>query len=162
MAANNKTAAMKSGIRLFGSTKVLVLAALLIAISIVGKSLRVDFFSVIRISAETLPILMAGIFFGPFIGAAVGAGADLIGCFVTGRSFLQLYIQEQAAPENCLRSRYRKTYRLTGYKHNRSLFPVPCNETAACLETFDQPYHGYHRDNHHLYAHEQQGFHGTA
>ena len=85
MAANNKTAAMKSGIRLFGSTKVLVLAALLIAISIVGKSLRVDFLSEgIRISAETLPILMAGIFFGPFIGAAVGAGADLIGCFVTG------------------------------------------------------------------------------
>lgn len=84
MTTNNKGAAVKSDIRLFGSTKVLVLAALLIAISVVGKSLRVDIFSVIRISAETLPILMAGIFFGPFIGAAVGAGADLIGCLVTG------------------------------------------------------------------------------
>lgn len=84
MTTNNKGAALKSDIRLFGSTKVLVLAALLIAISVVGKSLRVDIFSVIRISAETLPILMAGIFFGPFIGAAVGAGADLIGCLVTG------------------------------------------------------------------------------
>ena len=84
MAVNNKGTAIKSGIRLFGSTKVLVVAALLIAISIVGKSLRVDIFSVIRISAETLPVLMAAIFFGPFIGAAVGAGADLIGCLVTG------------------------------------------------------------------------------
>lgn len=84
MTTNNKGAAVKSDIRLFGSTKVLVLAALLIAISVVGKSLRIDLLSVIRISAETLPILMAGIFFGPFIGAAVGAGADLIGCLVTG------------------------------------------------------------------------------
>ena len=81
---NNRETAVKSDIRLFGSTKVLVLAALLIAISVVGKSLRIDLFSVIRISAETLPILMAGIFFGPFIGAAVGAGADLIGCLATG------------------------------------------------------------------------------
>ena len=81
---NNKGTAIKSDIRLFGSTKVLVIAALLIAIGIVGKSLRIDFFSVIRISAETLPVLMAGIFFGPFIGAAVGAGADLIGCLVSG------------------------------------------------------------------------------
>jgi ECF transporter S component (folate family) len=83
---NNKGTAVKPNIRLFGSTKVLVIAALLIAIGVVGKSLRVDFFSVIRISAETLPVLMAGIFFGPFIGAAVGAGADLIGCLVSGMS----------------------------------------------------------------------------
>lgn len=97
MAVNNKTAAIKSDIRLFGSTKVLVLAALLIAISVVGKSLRVDIFSVIRISAETLPILMAGIFFGPFIGAAVGAGADLIGCLVTGMTPMPLITVGAAA-----------------------------------------------------------------
>ena len=35
MTTNNKGAAVKSDIRLFGSTKVLVLAALLIAISVV-------------------------------------------------------------------------------------------------------------------------------
>lgn len=83
---NNRGTALKQNIRLFGSTKVLVMAALLIAVGIVGKSLRIDVTSVIRISAETLPVLMAGIFFGPFIGAAVGAGADLIGCFVSGMS----------------------------------------------------------------------------
>ncbi len=97
MTTNNRGAALKSDIKLFGSTKVLVLAALLIAISVVGKSLRVDLFSVIRISAETLPILMAGIFFGPFIGAAVGAGADLIGCLVTGMTPMPLITVGAAA-----------------------------------------------------------------
>ncbi|MBR5681961.1 MAG: folate family ECF transporter S component [Ruminococcus sp.] len=97
MTTNNKGAALKSDIRLFGSTKVLVLAALLIAVSVVGKSLRVDIFSVIRISAETLPILMAGIFFGPFIGAAVGAGADLIGCLATGMTPMPLITVGAAA-----------------------------------------------------------------
>ena len=29
---------------------------------------------------------MAGIFFGPFVGAAVGAGADIIGCIIVGYS----------------------------------------------------------------------------
>lgn len=97
MVSNNRGTAVKQNIRLFGSTKVMVMAALLIAVSVVGKSLRIDIFSVIRISAETLPILMAGIFFGPFIGAAVGAGADLIGCFVTGMAPLPVITVGAAA-----------------------------------------------------------------
>ena len=86
MSTNNRTAAMKSNIRLFGSVKVMVICAMLIAISIVGKSLRIDAGTVIRISFENLPIIMAGIFFGPFIGAAVGLCADLIGCLVTSQA----------------------------------------------------------------------------
>jgi ECF transporter S component (folate family) len=97
MVANNKTAAVKSEIALFGSTKVLALSAMLIAISVVGKLLRVDVFSVIRISAENLPILMAGIFFGPLIGAAVGAGADLIGCLASGMAPMPLITVGAAA-----------------------------------------------------------------
>ena len=127
MAANNKGAAIKSDIRLFGSTKVLVLAALLIAISIVGKSLRVDFFSVIRISAETLPVLMAGIFFGPFIGAAVGAGADLIGCLVTGMTPMPLITVGAAATGFFAGFAYNHVFR------NKLLPRIACSVAIARL-----------------------------
>lgn len=127
MAANNKGAAIKSDIRLFGSTKVLVLAALLIAISIVGKSLRVDFFSVIRISAGTLPVLMAGIFFGPFIGAAVGAGADLIGCLVTGMTPMPLITVGAAATGFFAGFAYNHVFR------NKLLPRIACSVAIARL-----------------------------
>jgi len=82
--STNKTSAAKS-LRLFGNTRVLVISALFIAMSIVlGKYLAFNIGTSIRISFENLPLLMAGIFFGPFIGAAVGAGADLIGCLMVG------------------------------------------------------------------------------
>ena len=85
MQTNNRKAV--NNVKLFGSTKVLVISALLIAMSIVlGKLLAFNIGSSIRISFENLPLLMAGIFFGPFIGAAVGAGADLIGCMIVGYS----------------------------------------------------------------------------
>ncbi len=90
MDTNNRSAAVKTNLKLFGSTRVMVICAMLIAISIIGKSFRLDVASVLRISFENLPILMAGIFFGPFIGAAVGLGADLIGCMVTSQAPIPL------------------------------------------------------------------------
>lgn len=84
MNSSNKTTAAKS-LRLFGNTRVLVISALFIAMSIVlGKVLAFNIGTSIRISFENLPLLMAGIFFGPFIGAAVGMGADIIGCLLVG------------------------------------------------------------------------------
>ena len=53
---------------------------------VLGKLLVFNITDSIRISLENLPLLMAGIFFGPFIGAAVGAGADIIGCLIVGYS----------------------------------------------------------------------------
>ena len=62
------------GIAIFGNLKVMVCAALLRAISIVlGKYLAVNPTIFLRISFENLPILMAGMFFGPLIGGVVGA-----------------------------------------------------------------------------------------
>jgi len=85
MVKNNGGTAVRTDLRLFGSTKVLVLAALLIALSIVlGKSLAFNIGNSIRISLENLPILMAAVFFGPFIGAAVAVSADIIGCIMAG------------------------------------------------------------------------------
>lgn len=85
MSGNRKNTAAMGNIRLFGNTKVLVVSALFIAMSIVlGKLLAFNIGSSIRVSFENLPLLMAGVFFGPLVGAAVGIGADLIGCLIVG------------------------------------------------------------------------------
>ncbi|NLT09040.1 MAG: folate family ECF transporter S component [Ruminococcus sp.] len=88
MTANNrKNSSAATNIRLFGSIRIMVIAALFVAMSIVlGKMLAINIGTSIRISFENLPILMAGIFFGPLVGAAVGIGADVIGCLIVGYS----------------------------------------------------------------------------
>jgi len=70
---------------LLSRPRVLVIAALLAALSIVlGKYLAFNITQAIRISFENLPILIAGILFGPLIGALVGVVADLVGCVLVG------------------------------------------------------------------------------
>lgn len=77
--------ARAGGIALFGNLHVLVIAALLAALSIVlGKYLAINLGDSVRVSFENLPVIMAGLFFGPVIGAAVGAIADIVGCFMVG------------------------------------------------------------------------------
>jgi ECF transporter S component (folate family) len=64
----------------------MVILAMFIALSIVlGKQLSITV-GAIRLSFENLPILMAGIFFGPLAGALVGGCADIVGCLVVGYS----------------------------------------------------------------------------
>lgn len=71
--------------RLFGNLQVLVITSLLVALSVVfGKLLAVNITQSFRISFENLPVLLAGIAFGPWIGAMTGMAADLIGCLVVG------------------------------------------------------------------------------
>lgn len=85
MITNNRGTAVKSDIRLFGSTKVLIVAGLLAAMSIVlGKFGAINIGNSIRIGFGGLPIQMAGIFFGPVIGGAVGLVADVAGCIMKG------------------------------------------------------------------------------
>lgn len=79
---NNNAA---GNIRLFGNVRVMIISGLFVALSIVlGKFLQIPIGDSIRISFENLPIIMAGIFFGPFVGGAVGIGADLVGCLLKG------------------------------------------------------------------------------
>lgn len=62
-----------------------VFSALLAAISIVcGKYLAFNMGEFIRFSFENMPIIFAGMAFGPIIGAAVGVVADLVGCLLVG------------------------------------------------------------------------------
>ena len=65
--------------------RITVFAALLSAISIVcGKYLAFNMGDILRFSFENLPIIFAGIAFGPVTGALVGTVADLIGCLLVG------------------------------------------------------------------------------
>ena len=75
---------MLGELRLFGNIRVLIITALLIAMSIVFGKLLAFNIGPLRISFENLPILMAGILFGPAIGAVAGIGADIIGCILVG------------------------------------------------------------------------------
>ena len=69
----------------FKSLTILVVSAFLAAISIVcGKYLAIRGGDVMRFSFENMPILMAGMLFGPVVGAVVGGVADLVGCVMVG------------------------------------------------------------------------------
>ena len=73
----------------FGSLQIMTVAALLAAMSLIlGKFLQIPnpFSQIIRLSFEILPILLAGICFGPVVGAAVGVVADVVGCLLYGYS----------------------------------------------------------------------------
>lgn len=63
-----------------------MLAILSAASAVLGKLLQIPIGDSIRISFENLPILFAGIAFGPLSGAATGIVADLIGCLIRGYS----------------------------------------------------------------------------
>ncbi len=67
------------------SLRVMIAAALLTALSIVcGKYLAIRVGDILRFSFENLPILLAGIAFGPITGGIVGIVADLLGCILVG------------------------------------------------------------------------------
>lgn len=66
---------------------VLSIAAVLSSMSLIlGKYLQIanPFAEIIRISFENLPVLLAGMLFGPFVGGLSGAVADLVGCLLYG------------------------------------------------------------------------------
>ena len=66
--------------RLGKNLRLLAVSAFLAALSIIcGKYLALPVGNVLRFSFENLPILLAGMMFGPITGALVGIVADLLG-----------------------------------------------------------------------------------
>ncbi len=62
-----------------------VFLSVLTAISIIcGKYLAIRSGDVLRFSLENMPIIFAGVAFGPLAGGAVGLVADLVGCVMVG------------------------------------------------------------------------------
>ena len=76
----------KQRISLFGSIKIMTTAAMLTAMSVVIGIFCKNFLNfgtgpyagLFRITFENLPILAAGLMFGPLVGGAVGLSADVI------------------------------------------------------------------------------------
>ncbi len=67
------------------TAKFLSVCAVLAAASIIlGKYLAVNVGENFRFSLENLPLILAGLYFGPAAGAFVGAAADLVGCLLVG------------------------------------------------------------------------------
>ncbi len=67
--------------RLGNNLRLLAVSAFLAALSIVcGKYLALPVGNVLRFSFENLPILLAGMMFGPITGVLVGIVADVLGC----------------------------------------------------------------------------------
>ena len=78
---------LRGDLALFGNIRVLAAAALLAAMSLIlGKFLQIPnpFSNIFRISLENLPIILAGVCFGPAVGGAVGIVADIVGCLLYG------------------------------------------------------------------------------
>lgn len=67
------------------SLKFVAALSMLSAISIVaGKFLGINSGEFMRFSLENMPIIFAGMAFGPIAGAIVGVVADLVGCVMMG------------------------------------------------------------------------------
>lgn len=67
------------------TVKAMASLAMLTAISIIlGKYLALPIGEVLRFSFENLPIIFAGIAFGPFAAVLVAVCADLLGCIMVG------------------------------------------------------------------------------
>ena len=68
--------------RLFKSVQVMTMAAMLCAMSVVIGIFCKNFLNfgngLFRITFENLPIILAGIMFGPAVGGAVGAATDIL------------------------------------------------------------------------------------
>lgn len=74
-----------------GGVRGLVTLAMLMSLSfILGKFLQIPIGDSIRISFENLPILLAGIIYGPVAGMITGVLADLLGCFLKGYAIIPL------------------------------------------------------------------------
>ena len=96
MKKQNTSSAKERGLR---NVYVLSSAAILASISFLLGFLAkiIQGTGILRLTLENLPVVLAGIVFGPTVGAAVGIGADLISCISAGQAPLPLITVGAAA-----------------------------------------------------------------
>ncbi len=64
---------------------VLVCAGVLIALNVIlTRLVSIPVGQILRITVGQVPVILAGVWFGPVIGGITGAAGDLIGCAVSG------------------------------------------------------------------------------
>ena len=72
--------------------KNLAVCAMLAALSVIFARLIIPMPNAFtRFSIEAIPIVIAGILFGPIAGGAVGFVADLVGCLFSGFGYNPLF-----------------------------------------------------------------------
>ncbi len=81
----------KSKFALFGNIEALTISAMLVALgAVIGYVCKIipalDLGTGLRITFENLPIIVAGIMFGPVVGGCVGCVADLLSCLFSGQA----------------------------------------------------------------------------
>ncbi len=86
----DRTCHVKDWFSVFKRLRILVMLAMLVALSIVFKLLQIPIGNSLRFSLENLPVLLAGFLFGPIAGAMTGMLADLVGCFYRGDTIIPL------------------------------------------------------------------------
>ncbi|HHT54550.1 MAG TPA: folate family ECF transporter S component [Clostridiales bacterium] len=90
----------KKKIGLYGSLRVLTLSAMLAAVSVVIGIVCKNFltFNVYyRVTFENLPVIFAGILFGPLVGTAVAVVADTASCLLSTNPAINPLISVGAA-----------------------------------------------------------------
>ena len=74
------------------STKTLAYCAMLAAIQVALARLIVPMPAAdVRVSIEAVPVVLAGLLFGPLPGALAGFAADLVGCLFSGYGYNPLF-----------------------------------------------------------------------
>ena len=77
--------------KVFKSVKMLTVAAMLTAMSVVIGMVCKTFLNfgdgLLRVTFENLPIIISGILFGPIVGGLVGAASDLISYLLTPQQY---------------------------------------------------------------------------
>ncbi len=88
---NNNPISKRNKIGLFGSIKNMTVAAMLTAMSVVIGILcktAMNFgMGLFRVTFENLPILIAGIMFGPIVGGIVGAATDIVSYLLSPQTY---------------------------------------------------------------------------
>ena len=74
------------------ATRTLAYCAMLAALQVVLARLIIPMPAAdTRFSLEAIPVVLAGLFFGPMAGAMVGFSADLVGCLFSGYGYTPLF-----------------------------------------------------------------------
>ena len=88
---NNKSSAV-GGVAVLKKPKNLAVCAMLAALSVIFARLIVPMPNAFtRFSIEAIPIVIAGLLFGPLAGGIVGFVADLVGCLFSGYGYNPLF-----------------------------------------------------------------------
>lgn len=124
---------MKTSIK---NTKILVMSALMVAMSIVIGMVCKTYLTFgdgsIRVTFENLPIILSGIWFGPIVGCLVGIISDVIAALVSPPYSVSLLITIGSASIGLL-SGLLSRYIIKGRKFGATLSLVLCVHTVGSI-----------------------------